>query len=163
MNKKYATLLLASAVAVASTPALAATTADLQISASVVGACEIEKTADLTFANYDALDPQDVDAQGTLRVRCTNGVTGTITLDEGAHADGAARRMAHATDTNSFLTYELYSDAAGGTVWNDVDGVTHAGTGAWAPLTVYGRIPSAQPASPAAGAYADTVVATVSF
>jgi spore coat protein U-like protein len=64
------------------------------------------------------------------------------------------------------LTYELYSDAAGGTVWGSGSGGStvayNAANSAPTTLTVFGRIPAGQN-NAGVGAYADTVTVTVTF
>ncbi len=67
--------------------------------------------------------------------------------------------------TTDYLSYELYQDTGRTTVWgNSGTALFSAGSApSKAPrtFTVYGRIPAAQDVP--AGAYADTVIATVNF
>jgi spore coat protein U-like protein len=64
------------------------------------------------------------------------------------------------------LTYELYSDVAGGTVWGSGNGGTtvaySAADSSAQTLTVFGRIPSGQNTA-TVGDYSDTVTVTVTF
>ncbi len=163
-------LTLASAVALTAswgTMAQAQTaTANLDVSADVVASCTIDTTA-LAFGNYDPIDPADVDNTGTVTVTCTQDAPVAITLGQGANAGGTStdaspeRRL---SDGTNFLTYSLFSDSARTTVWtNEATGdVETTGTGAADAHTVYGRIDGGQNSAPA-GAYSDTVVATVTF
>ena len=70
--------------------------------------------------------------------------------------------MSDGLTTPHYLNYQLYSDSARGTVWDNVTGTTLTGSGIAQGLTVYGRLPGGQLSAPA-GAYSDTITATVSF
>lgn len=99
---------------------------------------------------------------GSLTVACTKGAVTTIGLNLGANASGSTRRMTGAGD---YLTYELYKDSARTLVWGNSGGdLLDTGTApSKAPrtFTVYGRVPAGQDVP--AGAYVDTVTATVNF
>ncbi len=153
-------------VGVASLRASAATaTANLTVSATVVTNCTITTSA-LAFGNYDpvvANATANLDGTGKVSVACTKGAAPTIALGTGSNASGSVRRLSDGG--SNYLTYELYQDGGFSTVW--------AGSGAGllttaaAPskvardFTVYGRIRGGQDVP--AGAYGDTVVATVNF
>lgn len=150
--------------------AQAATATDnLAVSADVVANCTIS-TAALAFGNYDPIvvnASTALDGTGTVTVTCTSGSAATITLGQGANADtgstAAAPLRRLLNGTTNFLSYSLFSDSARTTVWGGdatVD-VATTGTGAADAHTVYGSIASGQ--NKPAGAYADTVVATVTF
>jgi len=83
-------------------------------------------------------------------------------LDDGAAPVG--RQMAG--PGGDILNYELYTDVAGGTVWGTGSGgaavAYNAATSAPTDLTVFGRIPLGQN-NAGVGAYADTVIVTVTF
>jgi spore coat protein U-like protein len=144
----------------------ATTTASLTVSATVANNCTVTTTA-LAFGAYDPVAANlnaPLDGTGVVSVACTRGATATIELDRGAHAQGSNRRMRAATG-NEHLHYELYSDSGRSTAWtNGPAGDVSLGP---APsrsardVTVYGRIPANQDVT--AGAYADSVVATVNF
>jgi spore coat protein U-like protein len=131
---------------------------DDNITATVIGNCWID-TFDLDFGDYDPIDQNDKDADTTVDVYCTKGVTPEVTLDNGVNT---SRRM---TDGTDFLDYELYSGSAGGTVWPTVTPGVAAGTAAnptiALTLTIYGRLFAEQAVQ--AGNYVDTVVATVNW
>lgn len=139
----------------------AADTANLAITAAVISNCTIT-AGSVAFGNYDPVDANDttdLDATGTVTVRCTKGTSATVGLGNGLNHNGT-RRMSDGG--GEFLNYELYSDAPGGTVWTDAATVAYAAADrSPEDLTVYGRVPSAQDA--AAGSYSDTVVATITF
>jgi spore coat protein U-like protein len=148
----------------AASTSAATATANLGVSATVTNNCTISTVA-LGFGAYDPVAANaaaDLDGTGTVSIACTKGSTATIGLGLGANPSGSVRRMSGGTD---FLTYELYQDASRTTVWGN------SGAGLLSPaaapskaarnFTVYGRVPSNQDVT--AGAYADTVLATVNF
>jgi len=154
----------AGAVAMATSPLLAALggtpqTTSLPISASIAARCTVS-AAGIAFGAYDPT--ANSDQNGSITIQCTKGTAATISLDEGAAPAG--RQMAGpGTDT---LTYELYSDVAGGTIWGSGSGGSTVAynptTSAPSTLTVFGRIPLGQN-NAGVGAYADTVTVTVTF
>jgi spore coat protein U-like protein len=130
------------------------------ITATVIGNCWIN-TFDLAFGNYDPISETDHDADTSVDVFCTKGVTPNVTLDLGLRSD---RTMEHDSSTD-VLDYELFSDSAGGTVWPSSGTGVSAGTST-SPvvaltLPIYGRITAEQAVQ--AGSYFDTVVATVNW
>lgn len=143
-------------------------TANLEVSATITNNCTISTSA-LAFGSYDPIvahKSADLDGEGGVTVTCTNGAAVTITLDEGVspHGDSTAeaplRRMASG---GNFLAYQLFSNAGRTTIWGATAAVDveDTGTGLVSNHTVYGRI--AQDQNVPAGAYTDTVVATVTF
>jgi spore coat protein U-like protein len=140
-------------------------TANLQISAAVNANCTIT-TAAVAFPTYDpvvANAAANDDGTGTVTITCTKGTLATIGLGLGANALVNQRRMKDAT--TDYLNYALYLDAARTTIWGTASPNLLTPVAAPdktpRPFTVYGRIPSAQDVP--AGAYSDTVVATVNF
>ena len=140
-------------------------TASLQVSATVSANCTIS-TASVAFPAYDPIVTHasaNDDGTGTVTITCTRGTATTIGLGLGGNASGSQRRLKDAT--TDYINYALYLDAARTTVWGSAS--PNLLTPAAAPdknprsFTVYGRIPSAQDVP--AGAYTDTVVATVNF
>ena len=102
---------------------------------------------------------------GAVREGCTGGWTtaGILTLCNatgiGNDDTGSTRTM---TLTQGGVTYSPYQDAGRTTNWGDtvnVDTEPGTGPGSAQTLAVYGRIPPQSP--PPAGAYSDTVVATL--
>jgi spore coat protein U-like protein len=143
----------------------ATATANLAVSATVVTNCTIS-TAPLAFGNYDPVGTHaaaDLDGTGTVTVACTKNTAPTVALGLGANASGAVRRLKDA-GTN-YLTYELYQDAGHTTIWGTAGGALlspgAAPSKAARNFTVYGRVTSNQDVP--AGAFTDTVVATVNF
>lgn len=149
-------------------PAFAATTANVDVSATVVESCSITGGS-VAFGNYDALSASPNDATGTVAVTCATGSTSQIFLGQGVNAgagstDAAPIRRMVFSATN-FLSYQLYQEAGRTTVWGNTTATspataTAANTSA-VTSTIYGRVSAAQ--SSTVGAYTDTVVATVDF
>ena len=168
MSRKNLSLAAAAAalLALGQSPAFATTaTNPLAVSATVSNNCTIT-TGTLAFGTYDALTANasaNLDQTGTFSITCTKGTPYTVSLSLGAHASGTTRRMVNASDATAFLTYEIYNDSFGGTVWNGTNmvGGTAASKNTAITLTAYGRVPAGQDA--AQGAYSDTVVETVTF
>jgi spore coat protein U-like protein len=173
LKQRSVRLAIASAMAVAGAGFAvngfaAVDTDNLLVSADVAAICTIT-TAPVAFGTYDPTSGTDLPGTGTVTVLCTNGAATTISLGEGANADTGStaaaplRRMIGGVGGTDHLAYFLYSDALHADVWgNDASSdVPHTGTGASANLTVYGEITALQNAT--VGAYADTVVATVTF
>ena len=104
-----------------------------------------------------------LDATGSVIVACTKGSTATVGMGLGANVSGAVRRMVFST--SNYLTYELYTETTRTTVWGTAGGALLstgvAQTKAARSFTVYGRVAAAQDVP--AGAFTDTVVATVNF
>lgn len=143
-------------------------TDNLSISSSVSNNCIISTTA----LNFNAYDPivanKDVylDGTGTVSTTCTTDADATITLSQGQNpANGSTnelplRQLASDPDR---LAYFLYKNEERTTVWGNtaLTGVSITGTGTAQDSTVYARITAGQ--NVPAGAYADTVTATVTF
>lgn len=151
-----------------STAEAATATSNLSVDATVAANCSITTTA-VAFGSYDPIvtnKTTDLTANGAVNVTCTSGSAATITLGQGSNAEATStagaplRQMANGTNR---LKYGLYSESTRTTVWGDTaaTGLAHTGTGAAVALTVYGKVAAGQ--NMPAGAYADTVVATVTF
>ncbi len=163
MKTKLLALLCGAAVLAVPAAIAATTSTTFNVTANVVATCAVTAT-NLAFGNYDAALGTPVDATSTVNVTCTNGHGYTVDLNAGtgSGATVAVRRMTNGGNT---LDYSMYTDAARTTVWGDgtLSTSTQAGTGNGAAqaLTVYGRIPTGQFVT--AGAYSDTVTATVTY
>jgi spore coat protein U-like protein len=155
---------LTAAIALALAPtASGAPDVNIQVSATVVDACTLEGAPVLAFGDYDPTAADDA-ATATFQVICTVGTGYTINFDRGANETGGERAMAGGASET--LTYQLYKDSAHTEPLDATVTITGTGSGRDASgtandVTVYGVIPAGQYVS--TGAYADTVVATVSF
>jgi spore coat protein U-like protein len=126
--------------------------------------CTISTTS-VAFGTYDVFSASPLTSTGTVRYRCNSQAANiSITLSQGQSGTFSPRTLTKGAEN---LSYNLYRDAAASQVWGDGTGGTSTYTDANPPnnqyvtLTVYGEIPAAQDVS--AGAYSDTVVATVNF
>jgi spore coat protein U-like protein len=157
---------LAAVMVLASPGAHAQTaTANLNVSANVAEKCTIATTP-LNFGEYDPVQnhlSSPLDGTGTVIVRCTQGATANIGLDQGDNASGGTRRMIDVT--NNLLTYQIYSDANRTQVWGNAATTwltpPPAPSAAARIFTVYGRVFAAQDVP--SGSYGDIVEATVNF
>jgi len=134
----------------------------LLVQSSVASNCRIA-VSDLSFGAYDPLvthASSSLDASAVLTVACTKGITVNVLVDDGSHGDAGVRRMASGSQN---LSYELFRDASRSSPWDRGNALALRAVGVFTPATlgVYGRIPAGQVVP--AGAYSDTVTATVDF
>lgn len=157
----------AAALAALSAPAaaqLATANSTLPVTALVTANCTLSTTP-LAFGNVDTTNGADHDANASLIVLCTNGISWTASAGVGAGSGASygSRRMASGANQ---LAYNIFTSAARTTVFGDGTGstATIAGTGSGVPQTVsvYGRVGGGQTSVPI-GAYADTVAVTVTY
>ena len=128
----------------------------------------IVKTFTLPFGNYDPVSVHkttDLTAQTVVNVYCTRTTPATVSLDNGMSFSAGTRRLKNGA---SFLNYDIFKDAAFGTVWNAANlnsGTSTSHTVALGPgaggFRAYGRILAGQDV--ATGTYYDTVQATVNY
>ena len=140
-------------------------TASFTVSASVGKNCTISAT---NLALGEFVGDNNLTAQSDITVRCTNGTAFNIALDDGLTGTYAGRRMVG--PGGNFLVYNLYTDNTYAAVWGDDTGTTDvvggSGTGMANALTrtVYGRLLAADNVGAVeAGAYSDTIVATITY
>jgi spore coat protein U-like protein len=142
-------------------------TDDLTVSANVAESCTITGN-NLGFGAYNTVSGSAVLGSATIAVACTTGTETTITLGEGENEhtgslpEAPLRQM---TDgSGHFIGYSLYSDTQRLVPWGNTvltgKGYTALTSGS-ADLTVFGRITAGQDVP--AGAYGDSVVATIAF
>lgn len=134
------------------------------VRATVPADCEVTAAGDMAFASPVNLLTSNIDQTSTLSLTCTNGANYQIGLDNGGNAVGTQRRMRLGT-TGNYVAYELYRNVGrtqrwGGTLNTDTTAGTGSGTSQ--SVTVYGRVPVQSP-MPAAGAYKDTILVTVTY
>lgn len=150
----------AAAAALAATPALAADSAELGISAEVAGACNVTTTA-IAFGTVDVTSGANADATGGISVICTFGTAWAAAADAG-NGNGAtvtARRMTSGTD---LLNYGLYTDVGRLVNFGGANTISGVGTGVAEARIVYGRVPSGQTSVPS-GSYADSVTISLTY
>ncbi len=174
--KRSITFLIALVAVVISVPMFAATqTATINVSASVSTVCTIT-AAPIAFGAYDpvtanATGGADLYANGSVTVTCTKGAPNVwIDLNAGTHSGNAVgTTRAMASIAPDYLSYELYKanpNPAPGAIWatgNGTGGVTYNSASAKTAtaITVFGRVPQGQ--DPTAGAYTDSVTATINY
>jgi spore coat protein U-like protein len=137
-------------------------TGTLPVQVTIVSDCKVKSALLLDFGSQGVLDTARTGAT-TIGIQCTNTTPYNVRLNAGSGAGAtiANRRMTLGAAT---VTYSLYRDAAHALVWGVTDGtdtVAGTGNGAVQTLDVYGQIPAQ--ATPAPGAYTDTVTVTVAW
>lgn len=140
-------------------PALAADTDIVSVGATVLtkNNCKFNNpsSASLAFGNIDPSSSGNATATATLSIRCGGAspiVSYALNHDSGLHETGVnANRMKQAT-LNEYLPYALTLTPASGTIPKNTDQT----------ITLSGTITPANFQNAAMGAYADTVVITLS-
>lgn len=147
-------------LAITASPALAADSDELAVSAEVTGACNVT-TSPVDFGTVDVTSASNDDANGGISVTCTFGTPWTASADAGG-GDGAtvtARKMTSGSDT---LNYALYTDVTRLVNFGGANTLGGTGTGVAQLRTVYGRVASGQTGVPA-GNYADSVTISLDY
>jgi spore coat protein U-like protein len=135
-------------------------TLPISIVVTVQAACTITATA-LAFGNY--VNTQN-DAVGTLTVTCTNTTPYNIGLSAGLAQGATIKARAMTGPGGGMLKYALSRDSVRSLNWGATvgsDTLVGQGTGRAIPVYVYGRVSAGQTVRP--GAYADTVIATITY
>lgn len=131
--------------------------------ASHAATCRVSATS-VRFGNYNPLNATPVKRVGHLTIRCNGRGTFVAALSTGDSGSYAPRYMLSGT-TNDQLDYNLYTNVARTIIWGDgtagTQTVSHAFNNNRVRRSVYGQIPAQQ--NIAAGKYADSITATVSF
>lgn len=168
--------LVASGTALSS-PAMAETTAEFDVTARIVPGCLVDGIggnghagaigmldfgSDSTFST--ATHGAAMTASQAIRLRCTPGVTLTMSVDGGSHADLGSRHLRHETDGAARIAYSVCRDAGcsqpiaiGGSAAVAVTGANSEDVRLplYASLTLPGALPP--------GTYADTLTVTLSW
>lgn len=136
--------------------------ATFSFSATLVPDCQVSAGA-VNFGTVGVLSANK-DGQAGLDVTCTSGTPYNVGMDNGLTGTGPTLRLMK--KGAEAVTYGLYKNTGRDQPWGLVaQGAGYVsggtGTGAAQPLTVYGRVPPQTTPSP--GAYADTVVAVVTY
>jgi spore coat protein U-like protein len=166
MSKKIIAPIAAGVLLAMAGAAQAATkTSSFNVTASVAKNCIIN-TANLNLGVFDGTS--DLTASSNILVRCTNLTAYSVALSPGSGVFGNRTMV---SGTNS-LIYNLYTDNTYGTVWGDGTGTTSVVSGAGSGMgiagekthTVFGRLlASANAGGVDAGAYSDTITATITY
>lgn len=131
------------------------------VQSMIIPRCTVS-ASELNFGSIGAIT-RNVDATNTLSVVCTSGAPYSIGLDGGltGASNPATRKMSFGSNQ---ITYGLYRNSGRTLPWGTAnDGLAQGatGTGATQNFKVFGRVPT-QP-TPLPGAYADTIVVTVTY
>lgn len=167
MNRKLVAPIAAGILLALSGAAQAATkTATINVSASVVDNCVISAGA-LNLGTFDGTN--DLTANSSITVRCSNGTDYTVDLSPGSSGSYANRTLINGAYS---LVYNLYTGNDYQTIWgnnqNSTGRISGLGTG-MGPTnaithTVYGRLLASQNTGAIdAGSYADTITATITY
>jgi spore coat protein U-like protein len=145
------------------------------LGANAATTCRIVNAGSLAFGSYDYFSRLPNDSLANMTVTCTRQgapqhMTVVVRADQGMNGNSVtSRRMLHSGGRGDTLAYNLYRDPGRSSVWGSSDGVNtmsadlsipNNGT-ASATLTIYGRIPIQQDASP--GLYGDSVQVTIDY
>ncbi|BEN06175.1 TPA: spore coat U domain-containing protein [Serratia marcescens] len=145
-------------------------TATLGVSATLLSACEAGSSSggNVSFGtlNFGTLyflsTATSVAGQqnaGAIRVKCTNGTSYSVLLGGGQSGNTAARYLQSAAGQR--VNYNLYTNAAHSTIWDNLTGVSQTANGSDNWLPVYGMIPAQS--TPPTGSYTDTVQVTINW
>lgn len=133
------------------------------VRATVPGLCRISTASDLDFGSSPGTIAANRDYTSAISMQCRNRTAWNVGLDNGMNALGNTRRMRR-TSGAGYVNYELYRNSGRSQRWGKTigtDTATGTGSGNTQTLTVYGRVPAPQSASP--GDYADVVTVTVTY
>jgi spore coat protein U-like protein len=143
---------------------LAATSA-ISMSAIITANCKF--TGGNTSMNFGSYDPTDANISSplnsatTFTLRCSQGSSATISINEGLYPLGNFRRLR--SGVNDFLNYNLFQDAGRNALWNTANTVSYqAGNNNAQTFTIYGQVPAGQ-VNVGVGSYSDTVTISVTF
>jgi spore coat protein U-like protein len=168
-------IFLAAALLALGGQAAAADTTQFNVRITILKACTITAAAatDVDFGSVAGNSTANVDAQGSVTALCTPLTPYNIALNAGLNASTAndvnTRRMKHtdaAVTTNNYVAYQLYQNSARSTVWGSTvgtDTLAATGNGANQAYPVYGRVANPSANNATAGAYLDTVTATIVY
>lgn len=108
---------------------------------------------DINFGTVPDLS-STVDAQGSIRAKCSPTMGYQIQVSTGNHFDNVTqqRRMSNGTD---YVDYGIYTDAGRTSPWL-YGNVSGTGTGKTQTFNVYGRVPAQT--TPTNGVYTDTII-----
>ena len=128
----------------------------------------------LNFGSYGDLNyvidgtVTNSDGSQAVTIKCSEGLSPTLTLDAGAHsAGGTTRKLAGTATNDTLITYHLYLDAARSQeiIPNVAMSLAAVTDGSPHEIPVYGRISPDDNGtkSPQADTYSDTVTATLTW
>jgi spore coat protein U-like protein len=145
------------------------------LGANAATTCRIVNAGSLAFGSYDYFSRAPNDSLANMTVTCNRlgapqKLTVLVRMGQGMNGSSvSSRRMLHTGGRGDTLDYNLFRDPGRSSVWGSSDGVNTVSAdlsipnngSASATLTIYGRIPIQQDASP--GLYADSVQVTIEY
>jgi spore coat protein U-like protein len=151
MKKLVGLAMVLGLVLVLSGAAMAGDTAQVNVSANVVGTCKFLTGGTMAFGDLDPSSGSDKSATVTQPTFwCTKNASYTIADDLGLNESGTQRRVKHASLTE-YINYSMNYTTTG------------TGLGRTSPVTmnISGTIPFADYRDASAGGYSDTVILTI--
>lgn len=154
------------ALAIACSANAATATGNLAVSATVATNCQLN-SAVMNFGTYRPGNGNR-NANGAVRLRCTNGLAYTVGLGTGL-APGASETDRRMRNGPAELAYQLFRNAArtqnwGQTLVADRASGTGGGIGTVRLHRIFGRIPdSGANLLATGGGYSDTVLVTITY
>ena len=139
--------------------------ASFTVSATVAKACTIDAN-NMNMGTWSGTG--NLDGTTTVTVKCTNGTSYNVALDNGTNGTSTADRKLG--DGAERLSYNLYRDTGRTQVWGSTigtDTVPGSGTGMAAAnersIDVFARIAQADLLAAKPGTYTDSVTATITY
>jgi spore coat protein U-like protein len=107
------------ALALASPAAAGTVTDTFDVTLTIQAGCEVSAPNDLSFGTATFLDTA-LTATEDFSVRCTNGTTGTISLNGGSGSSGSVATRTMESGANA-INYSLYTNSSHTTIWGTAD------------------------------------------
>jgi spore coat protein U-like protein len=142
------------------TDTISSAIASFTVTAVVQAHCTISAST-LAFGTYAGLL---INASSVLTVTCTNTTAFNIGLNAGTSTGATVTTRKMTGPASATLSYKLFRDSARTQNWGNTvgtDTLLSQGNGTARQYSVYGQIPAGQYVAP--GAYADTIIATVTY
>ncbi|MDQ8729440.1 spore coat U domain-containing protein [Bradyrhizobium sp. LHD-71] len=141
----------------------ATATGQFTVRITIAAECRVNSATDLDFGTSGVI-AANVDAQSTVTVQCTNTTPYTVGINAGTGSGATIANRRMSGPGGATLGYAVYRDTARTQVWGvtvGTDTLAGTGNGNAQAIPVYGRVPAQ--ATPAAGAYTDTLTITVTY
>jgi len=152
---------------------------NVNVSATVLGSCNLTKNSDLLFGNVD-VSGTTVTAAASLTLQCNRGAVPSLTVGVSANAGSCTTTSRCMAQAGFFLDYDIYIPSAAGTNWTSCPAVgtgtvwnttntldassSFSAAGGNSTISVCGELPLPQLNVPAnLSAYTDTVTVTAFF
>ena len=139
---------------------LTTTTSHFNVQTNIQKACNIAANP-LNFGTYIR---SVINSTSIISVTCTNTTTYNVGLNAGTATGATVTNRSMTGPGGALLGYKLFSNSGHTINWGNTvgtDTVAGTGTGLAQSLTIYGQTPAGQ--NVAAGSYADTITATLTY